>query len=82
MMANLIWNDPDYIEGNDYRIVSMEVINDETALIKYNQGLSEAEVFLSEIVTVYKVSQGGLRFPPKPDILHSYQTNLNDFFSH
>ena len=52
MMANLIWNDPDYIEGNDYRIVSIEVINDEIAFIKYNQGLSEAEVFLSEIVTV------------------------------
>ena len=51
-MTNLIWNDPDYIEGNDYRIVSVEVINDEIALIKYNQGQSEAEVFLHEIVTL------------------------------
>jgi hypothetical protein len=48
----LVWNDPDYIEGNDYRIVSMKVINDETALIQYNQGMSEAEVFLHEIVTL------------------------------
>jgi hypothetical protein len=48
----LVWNDPDYIEGNDYRIVSMKVINDEIALIQYNQGLSEAEVFLHEIVTL------------------------------
>ena len=80
MMANLIWNDPDYIEGNDYRIVSMEVINDEIAFIKYNQGLSEAEVFLSEIVTVWLVAQGGLRFPPKPVILHSYSSNPNEFF--
>ena len=52
VMTNLIWNDPDYIEGNDYRITSMEVINDEMALIQYNQGQSEAEVFLCEIVTL------------------------------
>lgn len=57
MNQTLIWNDPDYIEGNDYRIVSMKVINDEIALIQYNQGLSEAEVFLSEIVPVTKVAQ-------------------------
>ena len=47
--ATLIWNDPDYIEGNDYTIVSIKELNDELALIQYNQGLSEAEVFLNEI---------------------------------
>ena len=51
-MTNLIWNDPDYIEGNDYRIVSIEVINDEIALIKYNQCQSEADVFHHKIVTL------------------------------
>ena len=51
-MANLIWNDPDPIEGIDYNIVSLQQINDEIALIQYNQGQSEAEVFLHEIVTV------------------------------
>jgi|Laugresu1bdmlbsd_1035121.scaffolds.fasta_scaffold06652_6 hypothetical protein len=47
--ATLVWNDPDYIEGNDYKIVSIKELNDEIALIQYNQGLSEAEVFLHEI---------------------------------
>jgi len=51
-MTNLIWNDPDPIEGIDYSIVSLQQINDETALIVYNQGQSEAEVFLREVVTV------------------------------
>ena len=47
--ATLVWNDPDYIEDNDYKIVSIKELNDEIALIQYNQGLSEAEVFLHEI---------------------------------
>lgn len=47
--ATLVWNDPDPIEGNDYTIVSIKELNDEIALIQYNQGLSEAEVFLHEI---------------------------------
>ncbi len=47
--VTLIWNDPDQIDGNDYTIVSMKEINDEIALIQYNQGLSEAEVFIHEI---------------------------------
>jgi hypothetical protein len=50
-MTNLIWNDPDPIEGIDYNIVSFQQINDEMALIVYNQGKSEAEVFLHEVVT-------------------------------
>jgi hypothetical protein len=50
-MTNLIWNDPDPIEGIDYNIVSFQQINDEIALIVYNQGQSEAEVFLHEVVT-------------------------------
>jgi hypothetical protein len=47
--ATLVWNDPDPIEDNDYKIVSIKELNDEIALIQYNQGLSEAEVFLHEI---------------------------------
>ena len=31
-------------------------------------------------VTVWLVSQGGLWFPPKPVILHSYSSNPNEFF--
>ena len=62
-MTNLIWNDPDYIEGNDYRIVSMKLINDELALIQYNQGQSEAEVFLHEIVTLEKLTHRELQTP-------------------
>ena len=44
----LIWNDPDPIEGNDYTITSI-VLHEEITAIKYNNGLSEAEVFNSEI---------------------------------
>ena len=54
----LIWNDPDPIEGNDYRISYLENIPDEKIddstpiLIQYNKGDSEAEVFLHEIMIV------------------------------
>ena len=35
---------------------------------------------LLEDVTVWLVAQGGLRFPPKPVILHSYSSNSpNDY---
>ena len=44
-----IWNDPDPIEGNDYRITSRIKYEDDTSLITYNDGLSEAEVFDHEI---------------------------------
>jgi hypothetical protein len=56
-MTNLIWNDPDPIEGIDYNIVSFQQINDEMALIVYNQGKSEAEVFLHEVVTPWELPQ-------------------------
>jgi hypothetical protein len=51
----LEWNDPDPIEGNDYRISYIEDIdddfdNDTPILIQYNNGVSEAEVFLHEII--------------------------------
>ena len=54
----LVWNDPDPIDGNDYVISSIPQIdtinNDDDPrdfifLIQYNDGYSEAEVFLSEI---------------------------------
>lgn len=45
----LIWNDPDPIEGNDYTISYLEVFNENNILIKYNNGNSEAQVFLHEI---------------------------------
>lgn len=56
----LVWNDPDPIEGNDYTITFMEEIlenaedidNDSSIpiLIQYNNGGSEAQVFLHEII--------------------------------
>lgn len=49
----LIWNDPDPIEGNDYTISFIEDLKeldeDSPILIQYNQGGSEAQVFLHEI---------------------------------
>lgn len=58
----LVWNDPDPIEGNDYNICFVETIDaledeltgielmDCPILIQYNNGGSEAEVFLHEII--------------------------------
>lgn len=52
----LIWNDPDPIEGNDYTIsyINKEDLNSEDRLspilIQYNDGGSEAQVFLHEIL--------------------------------
>lgn len=45
----LVWNDPDPIEGNDYRITSRIQYEGNTSLITYNNGYSEAEVFDHEI---------------------------------
>ena len=47
----MIWNDPDPIEGNDYRVVYFKQLCDRTALIQYGKGEynSEAEVFLTEL---------------------------------
>ncbi len=56
--ATLVWNDPEPIEGNDYTISYLEDISDEDfdelspILIQYNNGGSEAQVFLHEIVIV------------------------------
>jgi len=51
----LIWNDLEPIEGNDYTISWIEGITSDidrldTILIQYNNGLSEAQVFLHEIL--------------------------------
>jgi hypothetical protein len=54
----LVWNDPDPIEGNDYTITSIEDLSDleeedmddYPILIQYNNGGSEAQVFLHEIL--------------------------------
>ena len=51
----LVWNDPDFIEGNDYTISYIEEIDnnfdrDTPILIQYNDGGSEAQVFLHEIL--------------------------------
>lgn len=53
----LIWNDPDPIEGNDYTISWIENLvylydedNTVPILIQYNNGKSEAQVFLHEIL--------------------------------
>ena len=52
----LVWNDPDPIKGNDYTISYIEDIDDDfdeytPILIQYNNGGSEAQVFLHEILT-------------------------------
>lgn len=50
----LVWNDPDPIKGNDYTISYIEDLNDldedSPILIQYNNGGSEAQVFLHEIL--------------------------------
>jgi hypothetical protein len=45
----MVWNDPDPIEGNDYTVQKIWKINKETAIITYNDGASDAEVYLSEL---------------------------------
>ena len=45
----MIWNDPDPIEGNDYRVFYYQPYDDnDTALIHYGGG-SEAQVFVREL---------------------------------
>ena len=54
----LVWNDPDPIRGNDYKISFIEDLSEIEEedmrgfpiLIQYNKGGSEAEVFLHEIL--------------------------------
>lgn len=54
----LVWNDPYFIEGNDYVITWMEedlennMDKDELMpiLIRYNDNMSEAQVYLHEIL--------------------------------
>jgi hypothetical protein len=51
----LVWNDPDPIKGNDYTISWIEdgitsLDKLDPILIQYNNGLSEAQVFLHEIL--------------------------------
>lgn len=55
----LVWNDPDPIDGNDYTISFIEDIDDDSEdddmvdypiLIQYNNSGSEAQVYLHEII--------------------------------
>jgi len=51
----LIWNDPEPIKENDYTISWIEEITSDIdkldpILIQYNNGQSEAQVFLHEIL--------------------------------
>jgi hypothetical protein len=54
----LVWNDPDPIEGNDYTISFIEDLSEIEEedmrgfpiLIQYNNGGSEAQVYLHEII--------------------------------
>ena len=56
--GKLVWNDPDPIKNNDYTISYLEDIPDGEVdiyapiLIQYNNGGSEAQVFLHEILIV------------------------------
>ena len=46
----LYWNDPEQIKGNDYKVITYDDnLDDETAFITYNNGLSEANVYISEL---------------------------------
>lgn len=47
----MYWHDPDPIPGNDYKIslIKMWPESDETCLIQYSDGGSEAEVYFHEI---------------------------------
>lgn len=55
----LVWNDPDPIDGNDYTISFIEDVDDDIEdddmvdypiLIQYNNSGSEAQVYLHEII--------------------------------
>lgn len=56
MNIPLVWNDPDFVKDNDYTITSVEDVDEEEfddytpILIQYNDGMSEAEVYLHEII--------------------------------
>ena len=45
----VVWNDPDPIPGNDYRVTFQKKLSEELSLIHYGGG-SEAEVFNTELV--------------------------------
>lgn len=49
----VIWNDPEPIIGNDYTIVDIDLedieSNIEAITVTYNQGYTEAQVYLHEI---------------------------------
>jgi len=54
----LVWNDPDPIEGNDYTVNFIEDIDEDDIeddypiLIQYNDFESEAQVYLHEILAI------------------------------
>ena len=56
--GKLMWNDPQPIPGNNYQVSSLEDIPDEEVdnytpiLIQYNNGRSEAQVFLHELMII------------------------------
>ena len=57
--GKLIWNDPEPINGNDYQVSYLEDIPDDEEvdsstpiLIQYNNGGSEAQVFLHELMII------------------------------
>ena len=50
--VDLKWNNPDSIDGNNYKVQKVFDANEETAKILYGEGedfLSEAEVYISEL---------------------------------
>jgi len=57
--GKLVWNDPKPIKDNDYQVSFLEDIPDEEEinnytpiLIQYNNGDSEAQVFLHELMII------------------------------
>lgn len=46
--GKLYWNDPDPIDGNDYKVTYINY-HPEISVIQYNSGQSEAEIFNHEL---------------------------------
>lgn len=67
-----IWNDPNPIEGNDYKINSLEIMSDDVYRITYNEGQSEAEVYKEEIFTLDWLITD-VRFPDEVGIIKQKQ---------
>tara|TARA_Y100001937_G_C7036470_1_gene292611 strand:+ start:263 stop:607 length:345 start_codon:yes stop_codon:yes gene_type:complete len=79
-IATMIWNDPDPIEGNDYRIYFFKKICSETALIQYGGG-SEAVVPLSEISNIDYFEHPNLLPVEVQEIINKYESETQCYIT-